>query len=123
MKDRIEKMAHEVQNIQKEYAAAMQGMKGLQSQLTENQLVKQELDQLEEGSKVYKLIGPVLTPQDADDAKSTVQTRIDFISKELANARTKLEGLEKTQQTKRVALVTEEKKFQALVQQTAAQKQ
>lgn len=82
-----------------------------------------ELDQLEEGSKVYKLIGPVLTPQDADDAKSTVQTRIDFISKELANARTKLEGLEKTQQTKRVALVTEEKKFQALVQQTAAQKQ
>lgn len=82
-----------------------------------------ELDRLEDGSKVYKLIGPVLTPQDVDDAKGTVQTRIDFIAKELANAKTKVEGLEKTQQSKRVALVTEEKKFQALVQQTAAQRQ
>lgn len=74
MKDRIEKMAHEVQTIQKgesmvllilfeidccsllisqtcyslehhyvdiEYAAGVQGMKRLQSQLTENELVKQ----------------------------------------------------------------------------------
>ncbi|CAN8069598.1 unnamed protein product [Agarophyton chilense] len=123
MKESIEKMAGEVQGIQRDYTAAVQGMNGLQNQLTENKLVKQELDCLEDGAKVFKLVGPVLVPQDADEANSTVQTRIEYISKELASAKTKVESIEKNQQAKRVALLSEQQKFQALVQQTAAQRQ
>lgn len=42
-----------------------------------------ELNKVEEGQKVYKLVGPVLALQDADEAKTDVQRRIDFIRAEL----------------------------------------
>jgi prefoldin beta subunit len=43
----------------------------------------QELDLIEEGDKVYKLIGPALVPQELDEAKTNVNTRLDFIGTEL----------------------------------------
>lgn len=43
----------------------------------------QELDKLEEGANVYKLIGPALVKQDIEEAKQTVQKRIDYINSEL----------------------------------------
>lgn len=78
---------------------------------------------MEQGAKVYKLVGPVLIPQESDEAKTTVQTRIDFISKELAAAKARVEKIEKDQQQKRVALLSEQQKFQSLVQQSAAAKE
>lgn len=39
--------------------------------------------QLEEGATVYKMIGPVLIKQDQEEAKQTVQKRIDYISEQL----------------------------------------
>lgn len=85
-------------------------MNGLQSQLTENNLVKQELDQLEEGAQIYKLVGPVLIPQDLDEAKSTVDTRIKFISKETTSAKSKVEKMDKTLQERRMAMLQEQQK-------------
>jgi len=38
---------------------------------------------LEPEGKVFKLLGPVLVPQDIDEAKSNVDKRIEFISGEL----------------------------------------
>lgn len=72
---------------------------------------------------MFKLVGPVLIPHEAEEAKTTVQTRIEFISKELASAKAKVEGIEKKQQSKRVALLAEQQKFQAVVQQTTARQQ
>ena len=68
---------------------------------------------MEEGAKIYKLVGPVLIPQELDEAKSTVDTRIKFISKETASAKSKVEKLEKTLQERRVLLLQEEKKLQS----------
>ena len=42
-----------------------------------------ELEQLESSGKVFKLTGPVLLPTDTDDAKMTVQSRLDMISGEM----------------------------------------
>lgn len=88
----------------------MNVVNGLQSQLTENNLVKQELDQLEEGAQIYKLVGPVLIPQDLDEAKSTVDTRIKFISKETTSAKSKVEKMDKTLQERRMAMLQEQQK-------------
>lgn len=85
--------------------------------------VSQELDNLEQGAKIFKLVGPVLIPQQADEAKSTVNTRIEYISKEVKNAKERAQKVEKEQQQRRVTLLTEQQKFQALVQQVSAQKQ
>jgi prefoldin beta subunit len=43
----------------------------------------QELEALEEGAVVYKLVGPVLIKQDLGEAKVTVKKRIDWLKAEL----------------------------------------
>ena len=41
------------------------------------------MDLLEEGAKVFKLIGNVLVKQTPKESKMTVDKRIEFISKEM----------------------------------------
>ena len=54
----------------------------LESQLTENKMVKEELDLLDTDAIVYKQIGPALVPQDLDEAKMAVGRRLEYIQKE-----------------------------------------
>ena len=42
----------------------------------------QELDRLEEGAVLYKLVGPVLVKQELSEAKLTVEKRLKYITKE-----------------------------------------
>uniref|UniRef100_A0AAF5RTL9 Probable prefoldin subunit 6 n=1 Tax=Wuchereria bancrofti TaxID=6293 RepID=A0AAF5RTL9_WUCBA len=78
----------------------------LEEQLTENKLVKTELDLLEGGATIYKLIGPVLFKQDLTEAKQNVEKRIDYIIAEInrleqaiADAATKQENQKQTVMT------------------------
>ena len=41
------------------------------------------MDRLEADAPVYKMMGPVLVKQDNEEAKQTVQKRIDYISAEM----------------------------------------
>lgn len=79
-----------------------------------------ELEQLDDDARIYKLVGPVLIPQEPEEAKNTVSTRMGYISKELTAAKAKIEKLEKLQKEKRIKLLADQQKFQALVQQVAA---
>lgn len=79
-----------------------------------------ELEQLDDDARIYKLVGPILIPQEPEEAKSTVSTRMEYISKELASAKMKIEKLEKLLQEKRIKLLSDQQKFQALAQQVAA---
>ena len=45
--------------------------------------MKQELDLLEDGAPVFKLVGPVLVRQDLDEAKQNVNKRLEFIREEM----------------------------------------
>ena len=54
--------------------------------MNENGMVKQELDILEEGAEVYKLIGPALVKQDLSEARTDIARRIEFITKETEKA-------------------------------------
>ena len=54
------------------------------AQLNENTLVQGELDLMKpDGSKIYKLIGPVLVPVEFEDAKQNVAKRLEFIEGEI----------------------------------------
>ena len=57
----------------------------LESQLRENQIVKDELGILQPSNTVYKLIGPALVKQDLEEAKQTVEKRLDYITKEMSD--------------------------------------
>lgn len=43
----------------------------------------QEFAGLDDDAKVYKLVGPVLLKQDTSEAKSTVESRLEYIEKEM----------------------------------------
>merc|ERR1711934_134184 len=60
MQEKVEKL----QGLQKTQQKTLMARQTLDSQISENKLVKDELDGLEEDAKVFKLIGPALIRQE-----------------------------------------------------------
>merc|ERR1712107_18875 len=75
--------AEKLQTTQKEYSKVMSDRQTLDSQLSENKQVKEELDLAPEDGKIFKLIGPALVPQELGEARSNVEKRINYIAGEL----------------------------------------
>nr|CAG4642244.1 EOG090X0MQF [Eurycercus lamellatus] len=101
------KMQQEVEKykaIQKEYQTVINSRQQLDSQLTENNGVKDELGILESDANVFKLIGPVLIKQDLDEAKANVSKRIDYINGELKRLDKTIEDLDGKQDSQREVL-------------------
>lgn len=46
-------------------------------------MVLQEFNMMEADATVYKLVGPILAKQDLNEAKTNVEKRIEFITKEI----------------------------------------
>lgn len=97
----VEELQKNQKLIQKCVAARQQ----LDGQLTENTLVKKELDILESDAEIFKLTGPVLVKQDLGEAKANVKKRIDYISAEVKRQEDTIEDLEKNQEKAREALI------------------
>jgi len=76
----------------------------LETQLNENQMVKDELDITREDARVFKLVGPVMVPQTVDDAKSNVTRRIEYIKAELKRTSDLVETVTKEVTTQRELL-------------------
>ncbi|XP_015930550.1 prefoldin subunit 6 [Parasteatoda tepidariorum] len=69
--------------IQKDMQKVMSAKQTLDGQLSENKVVKEELEFLTPENKVYKMTGPALVVQDIEEAKQNVEKRIMFISSEV----------------------------------------
>ncbi|CAF0733877.1 unnamed protein product [Brachionus calyciflorus] len=85
----------------------------LESQLTENKFVKEELDLLKKEDAIYKLVGPVLLKQDLVEASQTVEKRIDYIQNEIKRH----ENLIKETESKQDSLKESLNKIQQQMQQ------
>jgi prefoldin beta subunit len=46
-------------------------------------MVRNELNFLDDGDVVYKLVGPILVKQEHEDARMNVDKRVEFIGKEM----------------------------------------
>lgn len=93
-KAKIEGMVEAMKAQQRDLRKASDGLGQLQAQLQENVLVREELARVTEGRAVFKLVGPVLIPQEADEARATVGTRIGFIENEVKKAEARVKALE-----------------------------
>mmetsp|Transcript_40195 Transcript_40195/g.82726 ORF Transcript_40195/g.82726 Transcript_40195/m.82726 type:complete len:92 (-) Transcript_40195:736-1011(-) len=69
--------------LQTEISELRSSQQTLIGQQNENEMVKQELDLLDDSSTVYKMVGPVLMKNDLDDAKQTVEKRLEYITGEM----------------------------------------
>ncbi|KAL1790888.1 prefoldin subunit 6 [Sigmodon hispidus] len=58
----------------------MSGRQKLEAQLTENNIVKEDLALLDGSNVVFKLLGLVLVKQELGEALATVGKRLDYIT-------------------------------------------
>lgn len=77
----------------------------LETQYQENKIVHEELEGLDETAKIYKMTGPVLMPQDYNEAKMNVSKRMEFIQGEIKRVEEKLETTQKDMETIRGKLL------------------
>lgn len=98
--------------MQKDVSKSMSARQKLETQLTENNIVKEELDLLDSTNTVYKLIGPVLVKQDLDEAKATVTKRLEYINGEIQRYETLLKEMEKKSEQHREVLTGLQQEFQ-----------
>ena len=63
--------------------------------LNETAMCKEEIDRLDEDATIYKLTGPILVKQDLEMSKSNVQTRHDFIKKQLTTLESNMQAKNK----------------------------
>eukprot|EP01040_Poterioochromonas_malhamensis_P007330 gene7330-7909_t len=107
------KIYGEVQNdIQKLFVQKQQVL----SQFNENTLVKGELDLLDNSSKVYKLVGPLLMAVELEDSRQNVEKRLQLIESELKKIDNNIAAKQKEQE----ALGDEIAKLQQQLQLEAA---
>nr|XP_033780794.1 prefoldin subunit 6 [Geotrypetes seraphini]XP_033780795.1 prefoldin subunit 6 [Geotrypetes seraphini] len=107
------------QQLQKDLSKCMTARQKLEAQLTENNIVKEELDLLDASNKVFKLIGPVLVSQDLEEAKGTVRKRLDYIAGEIKRYETQMKDLEKKAEEHRDVLTKLQQDFQKAQAKTA----
>ncbi|KAL3777060.1 hypothetical protein ACHAW5_006311 [Stephanodiscus triporus] len=85
----VDEKIREFRSLQEELNTHRSDLGTLMAQRNENELVKQELDvcgqEASEGSDsvIYKQVGPVLIKNGLDEARETVDKRLEFISGEM----------------------------------------
>ncbi|KAJ7786190.1 Prefoldin [Mycena metata] len=114
---KLQTASSEYQKLQADLSNAVEARQRLDAQLSENELVKKEFAQLAPDNIVYKQIGPVLVKQDQAEAKSNVETRLEFIRGEIKRVETQLQDIQSKSESKKNELV----EIQAALQQAAQQ--
>ncbi|KAI0037537.1 hypothetical protein FA95DRAFT_1506859 [Auriscalpium vulgare] len=98
---RLQAASNEYQELQAELSKTVEVRQRLDAQLSENELVKKEFASLTPNNTVYKMVGPVLVKQEQQEAKSNVDTRLDFIRSEITRIEANLKDIgEKSEKKK-----------------------
>ncbi|CAI9623510.1 unnamed protein product [Staurois parvus] len=112
LQEKLQAEVTKYQQIQKDISTSMSARQKLEAQVTENNIVKEELCLLDDSNMVYKLIGPVLVKQDLDEAKSTVEKRLQYINGESKRYETILKDLEQKSEQQRASLTKLQQEYQ-----------
>ena len=116
IQEQLQKEIEAFQKLQKDLQKLVQGRQQLEAQHTENKIVKDELDLVEEGGNVYKLTGPVLIKQDLSEARMNVQKRIDYIQGEVKRHEKSIKELQEKQEKKRETITKSQQQYQTAIQ-------
>eukprot|EP00658_Telonema_sp_P-2_P080815 TRINITY_DN811_c0_g1_i10.p1 TRINITY_DN811_c0_g1~~TRINITY_DN811_c0_g1_i10.p1 ORF type:complete len:149 (-),score=73.18 TRINITY_DN811_c0_g1_i10:415-861(-) len=79
------------QDAQKEMGTLQTQRQQLTEQISENAMVQAELKLLEDDAEVFKLVGPVLVPQDQAEANANVEKRISYMKTEMEKCDKRME--------------------------------
>ncbi|KAI0693407.1 prefoldin subunit 6 [Cytidiella melzeri] len=120
LQDKYQIASQEYQKLQLELSAVVEARQRLDAQFQENELVKKEFASLSPNNTVYKMIGPVLVPQDQTEAKSNVDKRLEFIKSDIKRVEAQLKDLGDQSEKKKLELVDAQTSIQQLQQESSA---
>ncbi|GIK01390.1 hypothetical protein Aspvir_005426 [Aspergillus viridinutans] len=109
-------LSDEYQKLQTDLEGFIDARQKLESQQQENEGVQGEFAKLDEDSKIYKIVGPVLLKQDKNEAVMAVNGRLEFIEKEIKRIEGQIKEAQEKAEKKRAEIV----QFQTQLQQQAA---
>lgn len=104
-RQQFEKYSLEFSNLQNTLNDLVEARSKLETQFQENKIVLNEFENLNEDSKIYKLTGPILLPQDYSESKMNVSKRIEFIQDEISRVESKIDGTQKLMEQTRDKLL------------------
>ena len=113
----------ELNSISKQLNALVVPRSKILSQYQENDMVKKELEILDDDAEVYKLIGPVLVKQEVDDAKKNVDRRLEYLKQELERINKSSQQLTGKQTAKRKQIMKIQEIFRSAQQAAVAKAQ
>ncbi|KAN0100520.1 Prefoldin [Tylopilus felleus] len=102
---RIQSKSAEYQKLQSDLAVFVDKKTRLDTQLSENETVKKEFVNLTPNNTIYKVVGPVLVPQEHSEARTNIETRLDFIRGEMKRVDTQIKDTEDQLEKKKLELV------------------
>mmetsp|Transcript_2219 Transcript_2219/g.2461 ORF Transcript_2219/g.2461 Transcript_2219/m.2461 type:complete len:134 (-) Transcript_2219:329-730(-) len=116
---KLESQAGDYRKVQTDINTNHQNRQKLTQQMQENEMVKSELERLDEEAGVYKLVGPILIKQDLVEAKSNVDKRLEYMGEEMKRLDGGLKTLEKSQTDKKEEIMQMQQQMQKLQAQAA----
>ncbi|XP_063289358.1 prefoldin subunit 6 [Pelobates fuscus] len=112
LQEKLQAEVTKYQQLQKDISSSMATRQKLEAQLTENNIVNEELALLDDSNTIYKLIGPVLVKQDREEAKSTVTKRLQYINGEIKRHETLMKDMEQRSEQHRATLTKLQQEYQ-----------
>jgi prefoldin beta subunit len=88
-------------NLSGDLTSTAQARAKLESQQQENKNVQAEFAKLKDNANIYKMVGPVLLKQDKTEATMAVDSRLQYIEKEIERVEKQIADIqEKTEKKK-----------------------
>ncbi|KAJ5075096.1 prefoldin subunit 6 [Anaeramoeba ignava] len=81
----MEQSLEEFRDLQKKINKYAQNQFEFETKINETKLVQDELKLLDDDSKIFKLIGPVLVEQSLEESQTNISKRLEFLTKEMDN--------------------------------------
>lgn len=117
LQTRLEATTRKYQDLEEELSKHVEARERLGAQQVETESVKKEFATLKPANVVYKLIGPVLVPQEQAEAKSNVDKRLDFIAAEIKRVEALIKDIGEQSERAKTEIVQIQTAHQALQQQ------
>jgi prefoldin beta subunit len=105
MSAKLESAIEDYSKLQKDYSIVISQRTLLESQLKENESVQKEFSLLKQEANIYKLLGPVLLPQEKSEAVGNVKKRIEFIKSEIKSREASIKTLSSKLETAKNEIV------------------
>lgn len=111
---RIQMRFHEFKHLEKGTQGLQEALGKIETQIHENEMVKDELERLQGKDVIYRSVGPIMLLEKPKDAKDNVRQRLIFLTGEAERLRARIEEAMSRMDEIRPELVAAQERMEAL---------